>query len=164
MKKLFVFSVVALLALSACQQADNTAETEAMIQSFVEEVWNQGNLDKIDEMVAADYFRHNPKSLESIVPPEVQGLEAFKAYVENVRTIYPDFKVDIEDIVVGGDKATLRWTISGTHKDYNKQINVGGISITRIADGKLAEEWVSWDTHGVTQQLGMVSESETTMK
>lgn len=164
MKHLLALLLIGLLAMSACQKAVDTTETKAMLQSMIDEVWNQGALDKADEFCAADYIRHNPKSMEPTVPSEIQGLEEFKAYVTEVRTTYPDFKVDVQDIVVEGDMVAVRWTVSGTHKDYDKQISLDGISLMRFAEGKAAEEWASWDVHGLMQQLGMVPQQETTMK
>ncbi|MFQ5865451.1 MAG: ester cyclase [bacterium] len=164
MKNLIVFLVVALLAISACQQADTTADTKAMLQSAVEEIWNQGNLDKADQFFAPNYMRHNPRSLEPTTPSEIENLEEFKAYVEQFRATYPDFNVKVEAIIVEGDMAAARWTATGTQKDTNKQLDVAGVSITRLAEGKAVEEWVTWDTHLAMQQLGMVPSVETTEK
>jgi predicted SnoaL-like aldol condensation-catalyzing enzyme len=164
MKNLFIFLVVALLAMTACQKADTTAETKAMLQSSIDEIWNQGNLDKAEEFFAATYVRHNPKSMEPNIPSEIEGLEAFKAYVEQVRTIYADFNVKIDAIIIEGDMVATRWTATGTHKDANKPIDVAGATITRLAEGKAVEEWVTWDTYLVMQQLGMVPSVETTEK
>lgn len=164
MKNLFVFLVVALLAMSACKKAETTAETKAMVQSSIDEIWNQGNLDKAAELFTDDYIRHNPKSMEPNVPAEVKGLQAFKDHVQQVRTTYPDFNVKVEAIIVEGDMVASRWTASGTDKDSNKQFTTEGVSVTRLAQGKIAEDWVSWDTHLVMQQLGLIPTSQTTEK
>ncbi|MFQ5823956.1 MAG: ester cyclase [bacterium] len=162
MKTLFVFLVVALLTISACTQADKTATAnKALAQRFVEEVWNKGNLDVVDELCAADYVRHNPNSWD---PSVVEGAEAFKQLVSEVRTNYTDFHVTLEDIVVEGDMVATRWTATGAQKETNKQITFNGIGLTRTTEGKMVEEWISWDTYNVMQQLGMVAEPETTMK
>jgi steroid delta-isomerase-like uncharacterized protein len=162
MKNLIVVLVVALLALSACTQADKTAvENKALAQRFFEEVWNQGNLDVIDEMVAAEFVRHNPSSWE---PSVIEGSEAFKEYVANIRTTYPDFSVEVQNRIAEGDMVAASWTATGTDKDSNKQFSVTGMSMTRYADGKAVEEWMTFDTHTLMQQLGMVPEAETTMK
>jgi len=40
-----------------------------------------------------------------------------------------------------------------------KQFTISGVSIARIANGKLAEGWINWDALGLMQQLGVVPET-----
>ena len=159
MKKIFIFLLGTLFAFSACAQIDKTAETNAaMADRFTAEVWNNGNLDLIDEMIAEDFVRHLPKSWET---PKIEGAAAFKEYMTNIRTIYPDFHVEVHKKIAEGDMVASAWTVSATNKDLNKKITVRGMSMTRYADGKAAEEWVTWDTAGMRDQLAV---EETSMK
>ena len=160
MKKIFIFLLGTLFAFSACAQMDKTAETNAaMADRFAAEVWNNGNLDLVDEMIADDFVRHLPNSWD---PPKIEGAAAFKEYMTNIRTIYPDFHREVHKRIAEGDMVASAWTVSGTNKDLNKKITVRGISMTRYADGKAGEEWVTWDTAGMQDQLATAE--ETTMK
>ena len=160
MKKTFIFLLGALFTLSACAEMDKTAETNAALADrFAAEVWNNGNLDLIDEMISADFVRHLPNSWDT---PKIEGAAAFKEYMTNIRTIYPDFHREIHQRIAEGDMVAATWTVSGTNKDLNKKITVKGMSMTRYADGKAVEEWATWDTAGMQSQLAPTE--ETSMK
>jgi len=71
----------------------------------------------------------------------------------------------IEDIIAEGETVMTRWSCRGTHKGdlrgiapTGKQINISGVTIARLANGKFVEGWVNWDALGLMQQLGVVPE------
>ena len=83
------------------------------------------------------------------------------SYIVALRNAFPDQQWVMEDLLAEGDKAVLVWTLRGTHQGElsgvapsGKEVVVTGISVSRIADGKLAEIWVQSDTLGLLQQLG----------
>ncbi len=161
MKRTFYLSLGVLFVLVACAQVDKTAEqNKAVAARFVNEVWNVGNLAVADEVLAAEFVRHNPASWE---PAQIEGIEAFKQYATQIHDLYPDFKVEVTARIAEGDLVATRWTVTGTNAQAQKQISIDGMSFDRFADGKIAEEWASWDTQGLEQQLG-TEENETTMK
>jgi len=125
---------------------------------FLHEVWNQGNLDLIDELVALDYVRHDPAW-----PEEVRGREGLRQYVSTIRQAFADFRVTTEEILAEGDKVVVRWRAQGTHQsDFMgirptwREIALVGMSMHRIDNGRIAESWDGYDTLGVMQQLGVV--------
>lgn len=132
-------------------------ENKAIHRRAFEEIWNQGNLDVVDEIFATDFVFHDP------VSPEVRGPKGFKQFVTIYRAAFPDIHFTIEDQIAEGDKVVARWTTLGTHQGELKgipptlkQVVVTGISILRITSGKIEEEWVNWDTLGMLQQLGVI--------
>ena len=160
MKKNYVFFLVILFAMGGCDTMDHGEHVNLdQYERFAAEVWNNGNLDLIDEMIAADFVRHLPNSWHT---PKIEGAAAFKEYMTNIRTIYPDFHIQVHKKIAEGDMVASAWTVSATNKDLNKKITVRGMSMTRYADGKAAEEWVTWDTAGMQDQLAAAE--ETTMK
>ena len=157
MKKFFVLFLGTVFVFSACAQMDKTAETNAaQADRFAAEVWNNGNLDLIDEMIAADFVRHLPNSWDT---PKIEGAAAFKEYMTNIRTIYPDFHVEVHKRIAEGDMVASAWTVNGTNKDLNKKITIRGMTMTRYADGKAAVEWVTWDTADMQMQLAATEET-----
>jgi predicted ester cyclase len=71
----------------------------------------------------------------------------------------------IEDLLAEGETVMARWSCRGTHKGdlsgiapTGKQFNISGVTIARLANGKMAEGWVNWDAQGLMQQLGVVPE------
>jgi predicted ester cyclase len=90
--------------------------------------------------------------------PEVKGSEALKQRLTMLHTAFPDIHITVDDMVAAGDKVATRTTLHGTHKGKflgiaptGKTITATDIRITRIANGKLRENWLAGDLH---QQLG----------
>ena len=137
-----------------------SAENKAAVRRLIKEVWNKGKLDAADELVAANYTAHDPTT-----PMPAPGREGMKMLATMYRTAFPDLQLTIDDIAAEGNKVTIRWTARGTHKAElmgiaatGKKVSVTGISIIRIANGKIAEEWLNWDALGMMQQLGAVAQ------
>jgi predicted ester cyclase len=84
-------------------------DNKAVIRRLIDAVYNEGNLDVVDELVAPDVFNH------PAVPEHRHGTDGFKHVIEWVRTIGPDTHYHIDDIIAEGDKVAVRMTVSGTH-------------------------------------------------
>jgi steroid delta-isomerase-like uncharacterized protein len=133
---------------------------KTVVRRLFEEVWNKGNLPVTDELFAPNYVHH-----DSSTPEVGRGPESEKKRATLYRTAFPDLRLTIEDIIAEGETVMARWSCRGTHKGdlsgiapTGKQFTISGISIARIANGKMAEGWVNWDTLGLMQQLGVVPE------
>lgn len=134
----------------------STDENSALAQRLIDEVWNDGNLDVLDQLVTPNYVHHDPSIQEFGA-----GIEGFKRFVNMQRKAFPDLHILLEDQVAAGDKVADRWTGRGTHKEEfmgipatNRQVVASGISIHRIAKGKIAETWNNFDALGMLRQLG----------
>jgi steroid delta-isomerase-like uncharacterized protein len=117
------------------------------------------NPDLIDEIYASDLVWHEPDQ-------DVQGSEEAKQFVATYRTAFPDLNVTVEDVIAEGEKAVTRWTVRGTHQGEieefgpptGKRVEFEGLTIHRIADGKIVEEWERYDNLSLMRQLGLVPE------
>ena len=104
------------------------------VRLFVEAVWNQGRLELIDELVAADYT-----GCFSRLRPRVLGPEGVRQLVSNRRRAYPELYVKIEDQIAEDDRVVTRWRAAA---EANGGAGVGcmrhcsGISIVRLLAGK----------------------------
>ena len=132
-------------------------ENKELIEKLLEKFWNDHNIAAADELVARDLVNHDPAA------PTVTGLEGLKAYAGMLFTAFPDFHVAIDDMVGEGDKVAKAWTLSGTHEgDFmgippaGKSISMSGVTIYRIANGKIAELTWSYNMLGLMQQLGAI--------
>ena len=121
-------------------------------------VWEEGNIDLVDELLAPDYINHSPATPDQPTDPE-----GVKAVVGMFRSGMPDLRVVVEDMIAEGDKVVWRWTIRGTHTGpfqqlpaTGKQVTITGINIVRIAGGQLVENWGEVDMLGLLQQLGAI--------
>ena len=109
-------------------------------------------------MVAPDYF-HSALQL--------RGWEEYKQLETMLWKAFPDFHVTIEDIIAKGDKVCVRIKVTGTHKgEYRgitptgKKVEVRGVQIYRIVDGKAVEGWTDHNFHldqlDSMKQLGVI--------
>ncbi len=137
-------------------------ENKAIARRAIEELFNQGNLDVADELIAPNYVNHDPVS-----PEEARGPEGFKQLVCGFRSAFPDLHFRIEDQIAEGDTAMTRWSALGTHQGElmgiaptGNQVSVTGVGIDRIAGGKIEETWVYYDALGMLRQLGVVPAPE----
>lgn len=131
-------------------------ENKAIGRRVFEEIWSQGKLELADELLDADFVGHAG-------PDETRGLEGVKRFMSNFRSAFPDLQVTIEDQIAEGNKVVTRWTARGTHEgefrgiaSTGKQVVITGITIQRIAGGKIVEGWGNWEALGMMQQLGVV--------
>jgi predicted ester cyclase len=133
---------------------------KAIVRRFYEEVFSQGNLSALSEITAADYVNHDPSSPPGGWPPGIEGLGMV---VGTYRAAFPDVQFTVDDQIAEGDKVVTRWSARGTNRGPlmgmppgGRSIVITGISIERIAGGKMAETWVNFDGLGMLQQLGVV--------
>jgi steroid delta-isomerase-like uncharacterized protein len=131
-----------------------TEENKAVYRCFIQTVFNEGRLDQLSELLSPDYvYRDAPPG----TPP---GRDAIKQVVSMFRAAFPDLHITIEDQIAEGDKVCSRAVTRGTHRSAifdipatGKTILMRGITIVRIAGGRVAESWVSNDVMGLMNQL-----------
>ena len=135
-------------------------ESVKFVETWFEEVWRKGNLDAIDEMLAPDAVMHGLGGMDT----DVAGPEGFKPFVLQLRGAFPDIEVHIEQTVEQGDLIASRWVATMTHQgDHlgpvatNRRVQVTGMSIARLKDGKMIEGWNNWDTMAMMQQIGALT-------
>jgi len=131
-----------------------------VVKRIYDEIFNAGHLDLIDELVAPDFIEH-----EGVPGIEATGVEALRQFATMFRTGFPDIQIQAQDFVSENEKVVVRLTIKGTHQGEfmglpptGKKINISGIDIVRVVDGKLAEHWGSTDNLGMMEQLGALPE------
>ena len=121
---------------------------------------NAGDIDGFGELLAEDFVEHE----------EMPGLEPSKEGVKKLfhmyRAAFPDLRMDVQDVLVSGDKAVARVRATGTHEGEflgmaatGRSVDVQLIDITRFGDDGLAREhWGVFDALAMMQQLGAIPE------
>ena len=115
---------------------------KAVSERFYTEVWGQGNLAVVDDLVAENFIDHS-------LPPELpKTREGFKMFAGMFLNAFPGMKITVEDTISEGDRVVTRWSAAGKHEGEligipatGKDVIVTGISIERFADGKIVEAW-----------------------
>src|SRR5512142_1439629 len=143
----------------------STEQNKANYRRFIEEVWNKGSFDVVEEIASPDVVFHSP-------PGTLPGWESMKQVIASFRAAFPDVCLIVEDQIAERDRTVTRLTITGTHRGpfhshlktlmpTGKTIRVQVIDIFRHdANGKLAECWSGFDVFGMLQQLGDIPAPE----
>ena len=121
-------------------------------------VFEQGNIDLLDELLAPDYINHSPAT-----PDLPTGPEGVKAVVSMFRSAMPDLRVIIEDMIAEGEKVATYYTLEGTHEGElfgvsptGQRLSNKSITVERVSGGKIREHWRVSDELGMMQQLGVI--------
>jgi steroid delta-isomerase-like uncharacterized protein len=136
-------------------------EMKNLTHEVVKNYWNKKEFDLAGKYYSPDYVNHSP------LLPDVQNLDQFKQWCISFKNGFPDFKVTIEEIVVEGDMTATRWTLHCTHTgEYmgfppsGKKVEMSGMTMDRLKDGKIVEAWWNNDDFGMMQQLGIIPPME----
>jgi steroid delta-isomerase-like uncharacterized protein len=135
-------------------------ENKALVRRQEEDLFSGGNLDVADEIYAPDYVGHDPSN-----PEDVRGLQAAKRAASDYRQAFPDLRVTVEDLIAEGDRVAAHLRFRGTHlgeldgiAPTGRRVDCTGIVVSRIEEGKIAEDWANFDDLGMMQQLGLIPE------
>lgn len=136
------------------------AENKELVRRLNDDVWEAGNLELIDELYTEDYHEHN-----AALPEDIHGRDGNREKVAMFHSAFSEIAITTEDLVAEGDKVVVRDRFTGVHdgqfldaEPTGNEVEVEGMVIYRIEDGKAAEAWVQADMLGMMQQLGMVPE------
>lgn len=136
----------------------DAAEIRTLVMRFTDESWNGKDLEVLDQFFAPDYVGHDVPN-----PEPVRGPEGMRAFLHNYHAGLQDAHIQIEDLLIDGDRVVTRWTGTGKHVGpvlgvpaTGKDVRFTGIRIFRVADGRIVEGWVNWDVFGLMKQLGAI--------
>lgn len=129
------------------------------IRKIYQEAYNEGNLDSLNDLIDTNYLRHQPPM------KDVQGLEAYKAFISEVRGAYTDLNMVLHETLAAGNKTVVRLTLSGKNTGKiptlrtpptDREVAMPGCVISTWDKGKIVEEWVYNDYLGLAYQLGVM--------
>jgi ketosteroid isomerase-like protein len=132
--------------------ADPIAANKDLVRRYLSEVLSAGNLDVLDQLLAPDFVDSTPGA-----PKDVRGPEVIRAAQARARKIFPEVSYTVEDLIAEGDKVAARYTVRATGRADSgpgPKVEVTGITIFRIADGKIREAWIINDQIEMFLQLG----------
>ena len=129
------------------------------IQRLFEQAYNLGNLEVLDELIGSNYVRYQPPM------KKVQGLADYKTFISDVRNAYSNLKMEIEEILMDGNKTVTRLVLTGKHTGKTptiqapptgREVAMKGCTVSTWEEGKIIEEWVYNDYMGLSQQFGVM--------
>lgn len=121
----------------------------AVCRAFVERVYSEGRLDLVGELVAEGAIDHG---LGSDLPQDANAVRRIASLLASYRQAVPDLQVEILDMAAAADRVVTLWRMTGTSAGApedgiaGRPLEVIGIRIDRLADGKIVESWGNWDT------------------
>ncbi|SRR5580704_5503035 len=134
-------------------------QNTAIVGRFFDDVCNARKLEAIDDLFSADHSYHDPSN-----PWVGRGPDGMKQLIAAYQNAFGDATWSVDETIVAGDRVITRWTGRGTHSGVlqglpptRKTVEVAGIWIHRIANGKIVESWNVWDTLGMMHQLGVLT-------
>jgi steroid delta-isomerase-like uncharacterized protein len=137
---------------------DTSAANKELVRRLIEEGFNAGRLEVVDQLVSPDVVTHNPLILDA-----PSGPDSVRGGIEMIRRSFPDLHVEILDMIAEDDRVAVFLHMSGTNLgDYrrggatNRSASMRAFFIWRVKDGRLVESWGVADRFDLLQQLGIV--------
>jgi predicted ester cyclase len=123
------------------------AENRKTTRTAIEQVCARGDMALAPSCYAeefADYFANS----------EYHGLEGVRKSTELYRALLDDLVFEVVDQVAEDDRVANRWVLTGTNR--GREIRVWGITVSRLRDGRIVEDWTGFDSLALIRQLGLV--------
>lgn len=138
-------------------------ENEELIARMAEEVWNEGDLDVLDEVVTSEFVAHLPGV------DAVHGPDEYREQVQRYHAAFPDFHVEITNMFSdeADDHVVAQYVVTGTNEGpleggpmdipaTGNSVEIDGIVVARFEDGTLVEEYNRSDSLAMLAQLGLL--------
>lgn len=133
-----------------CQPVNYEEMYKPMLEKYLG-FWNTGNLEGVEDVLHPDFKLYQVPDFKPIV-----GIVAFKEEIKKSRDI--NFWVKMDELNYSKDLVSLRWTCGGSYPDstgaLNNKVQVQGLSLIHLRDGKVLDEWVAFDIKFWMEQLG----------
>lgn len=134
-----------------------TESRREVIQRTWVAAWDAGNVDQLDILLDPCYRRIGGNG-------RTQSREEFKENILATRAAFPDLITTIDDVVIEGDRAAIRWKSSGTHAapflgvpSTHRSVEVSGATFARFEGEQIVEEYVTWDPQSLLVALGVIA-------
>lgn len=134
-------------------------ERRDRIRRVTDRLWNEGDLDALDELYAAHCSFHDPSF-------PVDGVAGLKEQVRQLRVANPDLHIDTHEILVDGDLCSYRWTMGGTAREEFRGIPgtgktwvMTGMQCEKWEGDRIVESWINYDLLGALQQVGVIPDT-----
>lgn len=131
-------------------------EQNSVVRQYID-AWNKQDLAAVGDLLLPDFIRHDANL------PDVEGAQAELEFIASVVKAFPDLDLNIDQLITQDNFVVVRLAIRGTHENpfmgvpaTRRSIDVKSMEIIRLAEGKIAEQWVVMDLLSFFQQLGVV--------
>ncbi len=131
-------------------------DSERLVGAYIEEAWNRGDLQRLEQLTTPAFTYH-------LNGQAIGGRDAFRRFVAAMREAFPDWHVEVDDVIADDGGVAVRWHGRATHLGpfrgiaaTGRTVQVTGVNVYTIEDGRIASEWEQMDSLGMLQQLGVL--------
>jgi len=142
----------------------STSENIELMKRWFREVWNEGRLETIHELLSPDAIATGQVGADVVM----YGPADFLPFAQRILSAFPDIKTTVEDAFGADDQVVVRWSATMTHRGdalgipaTGKPVRITGITIVRIANGQIVEGWDNWDQLAMLEQIGAYKRPQT---
>ena len=165
--KRFLLVTLSISTLLACNSPKNDTSKQNTVDSVAANIKMYANVwDDIINKKMLDKFNDSSFTKDVVMhasPTDVIGIDSARAYYTNYLTGFPDVIFTIKDVFGMGNKLVKYWNFKGTHTGMffgipatNKKVEIDGVTLVRMENGKIAEERDFFDNLEFMQQLGLI--------
>ena len=134
-----------------------TNDVRHRIQQAWDAAWDRGEVDAFDALLSPGYRRIGSAG-------DDHSLAEFKASIVATRAAFPDLVTTVDEIVVEGDHAAIRWHSTGSHRHSflgvpatNREVTVSGATFAHFNGDRIEREYVTWDPRALLAALGIMT-------
>jgi steroid delta-isomerase-like uncharacterized protein len=149
-----IAAIVVFVASPSFAKDQKTEHNKAIVRKVFVDILSQGKYEVTDQIYAQDFINHG--ATKDI------GRDADEGNNRGWRAAFPDLNLNVKKEIAEGDFVTVLWEARGTNTGTGNGLNATGkmtqgrgISVFRVADGKIEEEWTEFSQLLVLQQLGL---------
>ena len=135
-------------------ESKSAHKNKAVYRRFIQGLFNEGRLDRLNDLVHPDYVLHNPP------PGAPSGPAAIKYAVSMFQEGFPDLEITLDELIAEEDLLAARSTFRGTHKGTifgiaptGTPVTMPGLTMVRVSEGRISESWVRNDILGLMNQI-----------
>ena len=155
MKMIITVSAYSLLIAGSLLAASLQEQNKAIAKRAFDEILSQGHLELAEQLYAKDFINHGLNRDAT--------LQEDQAALKGWHQAFSDVVIEPRKLIAEGDLVTVYWVARGTNTGTGnglpatgKKVELAGITIWRIADGKIKEEWSAFDQLSMMRQLGLL--------
>ena|ERR1022692_3616918 len=128
---------------------------KSIVWQLFESVWNNNEIATLQSLIDESYVRHDPA-----YPTVPRGLDGFVTFHAQHVATFAEGHYTVEQMIAAGEIVITRWSFRAVHTGFfasfppsGKQIITSGITVSRIVNDRITEEWLQWDAWGLVRQI-----------
>jgi steroid delta-isomerase-like uncharacterized protein len=132
----------------------SSSGSEDVVRAYFD-AWSEGDVDSMRDLVSDDYQAH----VHVLDATEERSADELISVVGGQAEAFSDIEYELHDVISQNGCVAVRATMRAQHEETGREGEMDGIAILRLEDGRIVEEWSSWDYLGLANQLGLAKDN-----